>query len=356
MAVRTRATGILSPMQPDPLTRLLRGSLADAAPDGVPVLRTVVGAGLADALQGPRPGAREEQQEQPADPGDPGLCGPGSASWQVLSDVAGLAAGNRALLLQALHPLAMAGVHDHSTYAEDPFGRLHRTGAWVAGVTFGSTPDALRISRLVRGMHGRVVGTAPDGRPYAASDPELLAWVSMTFTDSLLACDQAFGAHPVDQATADRFVLEQSRLGALLDPRVDLDAHRDAAAQAALRRWELDLPLLDEGLLPTDVASLRRCLARYDDDLVRGEHAQEALDFLRDPGLPGYAMPAYRAMQLGAVATLPVRVRRLLGWGWVRGPVALAARRQTGALLTGLRLGTGRSPALRAAERRVLAG
>ena len=344
-------------MQPDPLTRLVRGALADAAPDGVPVLRTVVGAGLASALQGPRPGTRDERQATVEHPGDPGLCGPGSASWQVLSDVAGLAAGNRALLLQALHPLAMAGVHDHSTYAEDPFGRLHRTSEWVVGATFGSTPAALRISRLVRGMHARVVGTAPDGRPYAASDPELLAWVSMTFTDSLLACDQAFAAHPVDAATADRFVLEQSRIGALLDPRVDLDAGRDdPGARAALRRWELDLPLLDDGLLPTDVASLRRCLARYDDELTVGEHAREALAFLRDPGLPAYAMPAYRAIQRGAVATLPVRLRRLLGWSWVRGPVAVAARRQTGALLTGLRLGTGRSPALRAAERRVLAG
>jgi uncharacterized protein (DUF2236 family) len=223
-------------------------------------------------------------------------------------------------------------------------------------VTFGAVPDALQISRLVRGMHRRVVGTAPDGRRYAASDPELLAWVSMTFTDSLLACDQAFAAHPADPTTADRFVLEQSRVGALLDPRVDLDRFvGDRDAQAALRRWEVDLPLLEEGLLPHDTASLRRCLARYDDELVRGEHAEEALRFLRNPGLPPYAMPAYRALQLGAVATLRPRVRRLLGWGWVRGPVAGAVRRQAGALVTGLRLGTGRSPALRAAERRVLA-
>lgn len=342
--------------QPDPLTRLVRGSLADAAPDGVPGLRALVGMGLAGALQGPRPGTREEQAA-PDHPGDPGLCGPGSASWEVMSDVAGLAAGNRALLLQALHPLAMAGVHDHSSYSEDPFGRLHRTSAWVVAVTFGSTPEAVRTSQLVRGMHRRVRGTAPDGRPYSAGDPELLAWVSMTFTDALLACDQAFAAHPADPATADRFVLEQSRVGALLDPRVRLDRFAtDAAAQAALRRWEVELPLLEDGLLPHDVASLRSCLARYDDELVRGEHAEEALRFLRAPGLPAYAMPAYRAMQLGAVATLPQHVRDLLGWGWVRGLAATAARRQAGALLTGLRLGTGRSPALRAAERRVLAG
>lgn len=343
-------------MRPDALTRLVRGTLADAAPDGVPGLRTLVGMGLAGALQAPRPGtAGDDAPLRHA--GDPGLCGPDSASWQVLADVAGLAAGNRALLLQALHPLAMAGVHDHSAYAEDPFGRLHRTSEWVVAVTFGSTPDALRMSQVVRGLHRRVVGTAPGGRPYAASDPELLAWVSMTFTDSLLAADRAFAAHPADAATADRFVLEQSRLGALLDPRVDLAPyHDDPTAQAALRRWELDLPLLDEGLLPHDAGSLRRCLARYDRVLERGEHAEEALRFLRRPGLPAYAMPAYRAIQLGAVATLPQHVRGLLGWGWVRGPAAVLARRQAGALLTGLRLGLGRSPALRAAEARVQAG
>lgn len=341
-------------MQPDPLTRLVRGSLADLAPRGVPLLRDVVTRALASALQGPRPGIAPDDEVE--HPGDPGLTGPGSASWQVLSDVAGLAAGNRALLLQALHPLAMAGVHDHSTYAEDPFGRLHRTSAWVAASTFGSVPEALRMARLVRAMHQRVVGTAPDGRPYAASDPELLAWVSMTFTDSLLATDQAFAAHPVDAATADRFVLEQSRLGALLDPRVDLAPYlHDPGAQAALRSWDLDLPLLAEGLLPADVAGLRAGLARYDDELVVGEHAREALGFLRDPGLPGFAMPAYRVLQRGAVATLPVHVRSLLGFGWVRGPVATAARRQAGAVLTAMRLGTGGSPALRAAERRVLA-
>lgn len=343
-------------MQPDPLTRLVRDTLADAAPDGVPGLRRLVGMGLAGALQDPRPGS-DHDDARVEHPGDPGLCGPSSASWQVLADVAGLAAGNRALLLQTLHPLAMAGVHDHSAYAEDPFGRLHRTSQWVVAVTFGATPEALQVSRIVRGLHRRVTGTAPGGRPYAASDPELLAWVSMTFTGSLLAADRTFGAHPVDGATADRFVLEQSRVGALLDPRVDLSPyHDDPDAQAALRRWELDLPLLDDGLLPHDVASLQQGLARYDGVLERGPHAREALRFLRHPGLPAYAMPAYRAIQLGAVATLPHRVRALLGWSWVRGPAAMLARRQAGALLTGLRLGTGRSPALRAAERRVQAG
>ncbi len=115
-------------LRPGPLTRLLRATAADLAPGGVPGLRDVTRAALARTLQGPRP-VPVGGSDRPTDVGDPGLTGPGSASWQVMSDVAGLVAGNRALLLQALHPLAMAGVADHSTYEEDPFGRLHRTGA-----------------------------------------------------------------------------------------------------------------------------------------------------------------------------------------------------------------------------------
>lgn len=342
-------------LRPDPVTRFVRGTAADLAPDGVPVVRDLVRRALAATLRGPRPLPTDVDAggEQQTDVGDPGLTGPGSASWQVMADVAGLVAGNRALLLQTLHPLAMAGVADHSTYTEDPFGRLHRTGAWVATTTFGSTRQAVSMSRAVRAMHRRVVGTTPDGRRYAASDPALLAWVSLTFTDSLLACDQAYAAHPVDQATADRFVLEQSRIGALLDPRVDLEPFRGEGGSARLRRWDVELPLIADGLLPTDVASLARCLADHDGELAIGDQALSTLAFLRDPGLPRVAMPAYRSLQLGGVATLPGRLRGMLGYGWVRGPAALAARRQAGALLTAMRLGTGTSPARRAAQARV---
>lgn len=340
------------------MTRLVRATAADLAPTGVPVVRDAVRAALARTLGGQRPSPEAHDDDgELADPGDPGLTGPGSASWRVMSEVAGLVAGNRALLLQALHPLAIAGVADHSSYEDDPFGRLHRTGAWVATTTFGSTRQALAVSRVVRGMHRRVRGTAPDGRPYAADDPALLAWVSMTFTDSLLACDQAYAAHPVDPATADRFVLEQSRIGALLDPRVDLRPfEQDDDGRAALAAWEVELPLLDDGLLPHDVASLARLLASHDDDLAVGEQGRRVLRFLRSPGLPAAAMPAYRALQLGAIATLRPHARQLLGHGYLRGPAARLARRQAGALLTGMRLGTGtRSPARRTAEERAAA-
>jgi len=87
------------------------------------------------------------------------------------------AAGIRALLLQSLHPLAMAGVAGHSGYKGDPWGRLQRTSTFLATTTFGTIEDAEALIERNRGIHERVQGRAPDGRQYAACDPHLLKWV-----------------------------------------------------------------------------------------------------------------------------------------------------------------------------------
>ncbi|MFJ3055189.1 oxygenase MpaB family protein [Herbaspirillum sp. NPDC087042] len=111
-------------------------------------------------------------------PGDPGLFGPDSAAWQVHSDfTAMLTGGVAALLLQMLHPLPLAGVWDHSNFQADMLGRLRRTAQFIAGTTFGSRADAERLIERVRKIHLGVTGVAPDGRTYAASDPDLLTWV-----------------------------------------------------------------------------------------------------------------------------------------------------------------------------------
>ncbi|MBV8625543.1 MAG: DUF2236 domain-containing protein [Herbaspirillum sp.] len=127
------------------------------------VLSISRGAGSADFLQ---------------PPGDPGLFGPDSAAWQVHSDfTAMLTGGVAALLLQMLHPLPLAGVWDHSNFQADMLGRLRRTAQFIAGTTFGSRADAERLIERVRKIHLGVTGVAPDGRAYAASDPDLLTWV-----------------------------------------------------------------------------------------------------------------------------------------------------------------------------------
>jgi len=141
-----------------------------------------------------------------ADADDPGLFGPTSPVWRVHGDAAMLIGGLRALLLQTLHPLAMAGVSDHSDYREDPWGRLHRTGRFVGATTFGKTAVAERQIAVVRRIHDRVTGTAPDGRPYSANDPHLLLWVHVTEVDSFLAAFDRHGYGKLTDAERDGYV------------------------------------------------------------------------------------------------------------------------------------------------------
>ena len=96
---------------------------------------------------------------------------PDSAIYRVHGDASMFVGGLRALLLQSLHPLAMAAVAAHSGYRGDPWGRLQRTSTFLAETTFSTIEDADRAIEVVRAVHERVRGTAPDGRPYAASDP-----------------------------------------------------------------------------------------------------------------------------------------------------------------------------------------
>lgn len=287
-----------------------------------------------------------------ADPGDPGLFGPGSASWQVIADAAAIIGGLRALLVQLLHPLAMAGVADHSQFRDDPLGRLRRTSAYVTGTTLGSTREALALVRRVRGVHRQISGTAPDGRPYQADDPHLLAWVSIALTSSFLATDRAYAQRPATDAVADRFVAEQSRMAALLDPRVDLDAiGADPGALSALRAGALPLPMVDEGTLPRTVGQLEVRLADYRSELEVTEQGRQALRFLRWPNIGPLVRAAYLPSLGGAVATLDPEQRRLLGVGFTRMASPVLAAQARGSL-TMFRVLLGASPSLQAATRR----
>ena len=113
---------------------------------------------------------------------------------RVHADASMFVGGLRALLLQSLHPLAMAGVAEHSDYRGDPWGRLQRTSTFLAVTTFGPAAEAQRAVDRVRGIHRRVSGVAPDGRPYAAGDPHLLEWVHIAEVDSFLLAHQLYGA------------------------------------------------------------------------------------------------------------------------------------------------------------------
>ncbi len=286
------------------------------------------------------------------DPGDPGLTGPGTASWQVIGEPAAIAGGLRGLLVQVAHPLAMAGVADHSAFREDPLGRLQRTSAYVTTTTFGSTKEALVVSQRVRAVHPRVQGVAPDGRPYRADDPRLLTWVSIALTSSFLAADQLWSPHPVTGARADAFVAEQSRIGALLDPKVDLRAILgDPLAQAELREDRLPLPMIDDGSLPTSVAALGEVLASFAQDLGVNHQGRDALQFLRKPPIPRVARGGYRALLAGAIGSLTPGLRSALELDRSEAAARTAVAR-AGFALTLMRKTTGTSPSMDAAYAR----
>ena len=140
----------------------------------------------------------------PDDVADEGFFGPASVTWRMSADLALPVAGLRSLLMQALHPLAMAGVDQHSGWRRDPVGRLAATSAYLTTVTFGDQAAAMRAAARVQRIHARVRGTdAVTGRPYAAGDPALLLWVHASLVDSALAAGGLVGIS-LSAADSDR--------------------------------------------------------------------------------------------------------------------------------------------------------
>jgi uncharacterized protein (DUF2236 family) len=274
---------------------------------------------ITDSATGPFKHAGYPLAETLSHEGDPGLFGPGSVSWRVLGDTSSFIGGIRALLVQAAHPEVVAGVMDHSRYREDPLGRLSRTSNYVTATTFGAMPEVYAAAGIVRRIHRRVSGTSHRGSPYAADVPDLSAWVHNALTDGFLAAYQAFGPRRLDREEADRFVAEQTRVGALLD------ADPMPGTAAGLEDW------LAEHAAVGDSPGLR-----------------EAIDFLRRPPLPWTLRIGYRVMFQAAVATVPPRLRSVLG-----------LRRHLGAIVAGrllsrfLRWALGDSPTWKLALIRV---
>ncbi len=205
--------------------------------------------------------------------------------WRVHSDAAMFVAGIRALLLQSLHPLAMAGVAGHSGYKGDPWGRLQRTSTFLATTTFGTIEDAEVLIARIRGIHGGVRGKAPDGRPYAASDPHLLKWVHIAEADSFLQAHQRYAVTPLTPAEADSYVAQScvvaTKIG-VIDP-------------------------------PMTVAELDAAIASYRPELKSTAEARDAARFLLlHPPLPWTARPGYGALAGAAVALLPPWAREHL--------------------------------------------
>ena len=237
---------------------------------------------------------------------DAGYFGPGSAAWAVHGGLPTMVAGIRSLLMQALHPGAMAGVHDWSRYQEDALGRLSGTVQWLVTVTYSDTELARTETARVERFHDRVRGAYVDNagleRSYAASDPELLRWVHLVFADSFLACHQLWGG-PIPGG-ADQYVDEWATAGDLLG---------------------VPNP-------PRREAELREGLDSYRADLKSDERVADVVRFIRNPPLTRTMKPAYRILFAGAVASLPREYRDLLGLRRTWLPAITATRVMLGAL------------------------
>src|ERR1700749_300395 len=175
--------------------------------------RTRVGAAIFERVAGPQ--GRDRRRQIHLSAGERWFA-EARPVRQVNGDSSMFIGGIRALLLQSLHPLAMAAVAEHSDYRGDPWGRLQRTSYFLAVTTFGRAEDARAAIARVRAVHEHVTGTAPDGRPYAASDPHLLTWVHIAEADSFLRAHSRFGTRPLDQAGRDGYVADMARIGAEL--------------------------------------------------------------------------------------------------------------------------------------------
>jgi uncharacterized protein (DUF2236 family) len=198
--------------------------------------------------------------------------------------------GMRALLLQSLHPLAMAGVAQHSDYRTDPWGRLQRTAEFLAATTFGSRTTALSSIERVKAVHRRVSGVASDGRPYSASDPHLLRWVHIAELDSFLAAHTAYGATRLTQDQRDEYITDMAIIA---------------------RALGVPAP-------PTSEQMLKDQLRSYRGELRSTQESRDAAKYLlATPPLSLAARVPYTAIAASSIAILPVWSRSMLRLPWL---------------------------------------
>ncbi len=218
---------------------------------------------------------------------DFGLFGPGSVTWRLHKEPALLVGGLRALMLQALHPLAMAAVEDHSDYRADVWGRYARTSNYVVTTIFGTTRQAAALGGRVREVHRPIRGVdRVTGRPYAADDPVLLLWIHTTLVESFLAAYRRF-VGPLATAEGDRYVGEMVRQATLVGLRED------------------DVPATE--------ADNRRFIDSRRPDLLVTRAALDAVDTVLDPPLTPWRRPVWWMAGQAAVSIMPDYALDLLG-------------------------------------------
>ena len=233
-------------------------------------------------------GASAFADSVPVDPADDGFFGPGSVTWRLHADLSAPVAGLRSLLLQALHPLAMAGVEQHSRWRDDPAGRFATTAAYVLTTTYGDRPTARAAADRVRKIHQWVRGTDPaTGRPYAADDPDLLIWVHAAQVESGLTAARRYGAS-FSGTEADRYAAEMTAVAELVG--------------------------VPPGRAPASVAELDEYFEAVRPELILSPAAADTAAYLTEmPAIEPELTDLWRVLAAASVASLPDWAKDLYG-------------------------------------------
>jgi uncharacterized protein (DUF2236 family) len=237
-----------------------------------------------------KPSARPRGVPAPAGLHDWGLFGPGSLSWRIHSSPVLLVGGLRALIIQSLNPLAMAGIDQHSDYLERPLRRLRRTAEYVATVVYGDTASAHQAAEMVEKLHSRVQGIDPiTGSLYTAADTETKLWVHCVEVHSFLAAYRAYGGKLSD-AEQDAYLAEQVRAAELMG--------------------------LPAELVPSSRSGFRDFFTYMRPGLCVSEASRDAIELVVDPPKTRELLPhqvSLRMMATAAVAITPRYMRRMAG-------------------------------------------
>jgi uncharacterized protein (DUF2236 family) len=221
---------------------------------------------------------------------DYGLLGPDSVAWRVLSRPGGLVGGLRALMLQALHPLAMAGVAQHSDFRRRPLDRLEKTSMYVIAAVYGDTATARRSAAIVKAIHKKVHGIDPvTGRAYSAEDPDTQLWVHSTIWHSLLVSFRVFGG-ALTPEEEDQYIAEGVPIAELVG-----------------------LPAV---MVPASMAQMREYFASMDSQLCVSPDARAAIDFVLNPPVTRQLLVhqvPIRILARAALALMPRHVRAFAG-------------------------------------------
>jgi uncharacterized protein (DUF2236 family) len=238
---------------------------------------------------------------------DAGLFGPGTTTWRLHTEQWLIAAGARAFLMQAAHPVVAQGALDHSRFAEDPYGRVANTVGAMTALIFGTTAEAHDTARRINRLHLTITGTLPEdvgspraGRSYYAMEPRALLWVHVAFVDSILSAYRCF-VGPLTEADHEAYWRESFRYARLLG-------------------------LTDADLPPSyDAVQTYIAEAIASGEVRVGEGARIIAHTILTPPMPAWRRPLWALVRSMTIGQLPADLRRQYGLPWRRRERALFA-------------------------------